>query len=95
MSLLQKVEIPHRYQIFSEDVVILIRQREELESILSGFMPLANALAKGLPEYTLRRLIVLEMMGKGRKKLLDRLIMRLGRLERQDLQQRVYACIRS
>ena len=95
MSLLQKVEIPHRYQIFSEDVVILARQRAELEGILSGFMPLANALAKGLPEYTLRRLIVLEMMGKGRKKLLDRLIMRLGRLERQDLQQRVYACIRS
>jgi hypothetical protein len=92
MPLLQKVEIPLHYQIFDEEIVILADHREELEQHLTGFMPLANALAKGIPDYNIKRLIILELMGKARKKLLDRLIMRLGRLERLALQHKVYAC---
>jgi hypothetical protein len=95
MPLLPKVEIPQEYQIFDRDVVILVEHREYLEPMLSGFMPLARELKHGIPAYKLKKLIILELMGKKRKKLLDRLIMRLGRLERKALQQKVYSCLNS
>lgn len=82
------VEIPGKYQLFASPVVIDSKDAERLGVYLSGFMRLMAILPQ-VNEPDLRRLVVLELMGKQRKKLLDRLLMRLCRLDRLALQKRV------
>lgn len=82
------VKIPYKYQIFASAVVIDSKDAERLGVYLSGFMHLASILPQ-VNEPDLRRLVVLELMGKQRKKLLDRLLMRLCRLDRLALQKQV------
>lgn len=81
--------IPKKFQIFDSPVVITGKDEVRLSATLSGWRTLHPALMKGTNEPDLQRLIVLELCGKQRMKILDRLLMRLGTVQRAKFVQRV------
>lgn len=84
------MNIPKKYQIFPDKVIIFVWQEAELAPHLASWESL-NKFLRGslLSEFTLRRLIVMEMMGKSRWKLIDRLLMRLSKVQRKETRVRV------
>jgi hypothetical protein len=81
--------IPDRYQVFEKSVQLDSKDCERLGSFLSGWKRLAPLLALGVNEPDLKTLILLELVGKQRRVILDRLLMRLGRVQRRVLQKKV------
>lgn len=82
------MKIPTRLQIFDEPITLSDVDESRLSVYLSGFMTLATPISK-INEPDVKRLIVMELAGKRRWKLLERLIMRLGRMQRQTLEKKV------
>ncbi len=82
------MKIPSRLQIFGEPVILSDVDASRLSVYLVGFMHLATPILT-INEPDVKRLIVMELLGKRRWKLLERLIMRLGRMQRQALEKRV------
>jgi hypothetical protein len=87
------VKIPEAYQLFTPPVVLTSKDAERLSVYLAGWEHLAPILTK-VNERDLERLVILELMGKQRWKLLHRLVMRLGRVQRAELEKRVRKCLR-
>lgn len=81
--------IPDRYQVFERRTQLDSKDCERLGSFLSGWKRLAPLLALGVSEPDLRTLILLELVGKQRRVILDRLLMRLGRVQRRELQKKI------
>jgi hypothetical protein len=81
--------IPRKYQIFPEPVVLLDVDAERFSLYLSSWMHLHTLLTLGVNDKDLQRLIVLELCGKQRRHILHRLLMRLGRMQRYQLQQKI------
>ena len=81
--------IPDRYQVFEKPVQLDSKDCERLGSFLSGWKRLAPLLALGVNEPDLKTLILLELVGKQRRVILDRLLMRLGRVQRRELQKKI------
>lgn len=81
--------IPDRYQVFEKPVQLDSKDCGRLGSFLSGWKRLAPLLALGVNEPDLKTLILLELVGKQRRVILDRLLMRLGRVQRRVLQKKV------
>ena len=81
--------IPDRYQDFEKPVQLDSKDCERLGSFLSGWKRLAPLLALGVNEPDLKTLILLELVGKQRRVILDRLLMRLGRVQRRNLQKKI------
>ena len=81
--------IPDRYQVFEKLVQLDSKDCERLGSFLSGWKRLAPLLALGVNEPDLKTLILLELVGKQRRVILDRLLMRLGRVQRRNLQKKI------
>lgn len=71
------MNIPTRCQVFDAPVLIFSKDEERLSPLLSGWMRLAPEMPH-LNEPDLRRLIVLELMGRKRRKIIGRLLQRLG-----------------
>lgn len=86
------MKIPAKLQLF-ETPVALSDQDEERLSVYLGcydyFVPLLNK----VNEPDLRRLIVMELSGKRRWKILERLVMRVSRLDRLELEKKVRAAL--
>jgi hypothetical protein len=81
--------IPDRYQLFDKLTRLDSKDCERLGSFLSGWKRLAPLLALGVNEPDLKTLITLELLGKQRRAILDRLLMRLGRVQRRELQIKI------
>jgi hypothetical protein len=81
--------IPDRYQVFEKPVQLDSKDCERLGSFLSGWKRLAPLLALGVNEPDLKTLIMLELLGKQRRAILDRLLSRLGRVQRHLLEKRI------
>jgi len=81
--------IPDRYQVFERRTQLDNKDCERLGSFLSGWKRLSPLLALGVNEPDLRTLILLELVGKQRRVILDRLLMRLGRVQRRELQKKI------
>ena len=81
--------IPDRYQVFETPIRPDDKDCERLAGFITGWKRLAPLLALGVNEPDLKTLIILELLGKQRRAILDRLLMRLGRVQRRRLQKKI------
>lgn len=88
------MKIPLKFQVFDAPVFISRKDYQRLAGYLSGWMRLAELLAD-INESDLMRLVVMELLGKQRQKIIDRLLMRLGRVNRNRIQARIQKCLPS
>ena len=86
--------IPDSYQVFEKPVQLDSKDCERLGSFLSGWKRLAPLLALGINEPDLKTLILLELLGKQRPAILDRLLSRLGRVQRLCLEKKINRLIK-
>jgi hypothetical protein len=82
------MKIPDHLQLFATPVVLSDKDEERLSVYLTGFDPFVHLLCT-INEPDLRRLVVMELAGKKRWKILERLVMRVSRLERLALEEKV------
>ncbi len=88
------MKIPTKYQIFDDSVEILDKDIERLSSCIGGWHRLHELfMLGGLNEPDLKRLVVMELMGKQRQPLLARLLGRLAKLDRQRYTERIRQAI--
>ena len=88
------MRIPTRFQVFDRPVILLDKDQERLAPHLAGWMGLANILLIGVNEPDLQRLIVMELLGKQRQKILNRLVGHLSRVHAREIKQRIQRCLR-
>lgn len=86
------MKIPDRYQVFDVAVVVSSKDEQRLSGYLTGWMRLAELL-HDINEPDLMRLVIMELLGKQRRKILDRLLMRLGRVQRKRIEERITKCL--
>lgn len=86
------MKIPAKFQVFDQPVVFSSKDEQRLSPFLSGWMHLAELL-KDITEADLTLLVILELLGKQRRKILDRLLMRLGRVQRKRIEERIAKCL--
>ena len=84
------MKIPTKYQIFDDSVEILDKDVERLSSCIGGWNRLHELFLLGsVNEPDLKRLVVMELMGKQRHSLIVRLMGRLAKLDRQRYFRRI------
>jgi len=83
------LRIPNRLQVFDGVVTISSKDQERLIAPLSGWRQLAPALST-FNQVDLERLIILELMGKKRRKIVGRLLQRLGAEHTARVDERVW-----
>ena len=86
--------IPPQLQVFDRTVVLSDKDAERLAPHLAYWDKLHRLLALGVNEPDLQRLIILELMGAKRKLILIRLMMRLGKVQRKEIERRVYRLLK-
>ena len=89
------MKIPQRYQVFAKPVILLDKDEERLAPHLAGWMGLADLLLIGVNEPDLQRLIVMELLGKQRQKILNRLVGHLSRVHAREVKRRIQRCLKS
>src|SRR5687768_13367629 len=83
------LEIPTKLQIFHDtDVVLSDKDAERLAPYLGHWRSLAEIMYVSNAE-DLRRLLILELMGKRREMMIDRMISRLGTVQQDVWRQRI------
>lgn len=87
------IPIPRRLQVFDLPIVLESKDRERLSVYLVGFQHLAPCIST-INEPDLQRLVIMELMGKQRWELLDRLLMRIGKVQRKRIHNRITKCLR-
>jgi hypothetical protein len=83
------VKIPAKFQVFEDRVVLPGNDRERLAPHLSGWNKLNGLFLKGVSDPDLKRLVVLELMGRRREEIIRRLLMRLGRVQRRAIEEKI------
>lgn len=83
MNILQK------YQVFEHPVVISDADEKRLTPVLSNFNKLYAELIKGLPDADLEKMLILELMGKARPMLINRIRKRITRQERERIDAKI------
>lgn len=87
--------IPKKYQVFDgPDVAIGDKDQQRLSPLLVGWPHLARYFVAGTNEPDLKRLVVLELMGAKRLPILERLLARLGKMQRKRIASRVKEALR-
>ena len=86
--------IPPQLQVFDRTVVLSDKDAERLAPHLAYWDKLHRLLALGVNEPDLQRLIILELMGAKRNLILIRLMMRLGKVQRKEIERRVYRLLK-
>ena len=87
------MKIPNRYQVFDSPVIVSSKDEQRLSPHLAEWAKLNSLFILGVNEPDLRRLVVMELRGKARWHMLERLLMRLGRLSRERYETRVKALL--
>jgi hypothetical protein len=83
------MRIPSRFQIFENEVLLTDKDAERLQVHLSNWRRLHEILLLGVNVEDLRRLVILELIGNGRRFILTRLLGRIAKLQRQETMQRI------
>jgi len=83
------MRIPSRFQIFENEVLLTDKDAERLQVHLSNWRRLHEILLLGVNVDDLRRLVILELIGNGRRFILTRLLGRIAKLQRQETMQRI------
>jgi hypothetical protein len=83
--------IPKRFdRLFETPVALSDKDSERLRPYLSHWGVLNARFRSGVNESDLKRLILLELSSESpRKRILDRLLMRLGRVQRRSLSDKI------
>lgn len=87
------MKIPPKYQIFEEPIQVSEAVITNLEYLLTGYDSLMLEISF-LSELDLKRLVLMELAGKQRMKILSRLMMRIHSHRRLALGQRLRQCLR-
>jgi hypothetical protein len=82
--------IPKKYQVFAQPVILIDKDAARLAPNLTSW-PKLNAMLRvqAFNEPDLRRLVILELVGGRRWRIVNRLLMRLGRFDRAQLEKKV------
>ena len=83
------MRVPSRYQIFDTEVIITYKDEERLRVHLSNWKRLHEIMLLGLNTPDLQRLVIMELLGNGRQRILTRLLGRLAKLQRLELQRKI------
>jgi hypothetical protein len=86
------MNIPKRYQIFERPVVITDKDEERLRPYLSSWNRVIECLLRGASPTDVERLIIMELIGSGRPAILNKLLVRHGKNQRQLLQRKIDLC---
>lgn len=73
------MRIPLKYQIFEQPVILTHKDAERLSYHLGNWTRLNEVMLLGVNLPDLRRLVVLELMGAGRRSILQRLLGRIAK----------------
>lgn len=82
------MKIPDKLQVFRDPVTLSMSDQERLSPHLSHWGRLHNILLLRPSEEDLKKLYVLELMGKKRRRILDRLIAPIMRHERRRVEEK-------
>ena len=88
------MRIPNRFQIFETEVILSDKDAERLQVHLSNWRRLHEIMLLGLNIPDLRRLVVLELLGNGRRAIITRLLGRIAKLQRTEHMQRINQLLR-
>ena len=83
------MKIPKKYQVFDSVVEMDSKDAQRLGVHLSGWNRLNEIMLLGINESDLRRLVILELMGAKRPTIIQRLLGRLAKTQRQKLDERI------
>lgn len=83
------MRVPSRYQIFENEVILTDKDAERLQVHLSNWRRLHEIMLLGVNMSDLRRLVILELIGNGRRFILTRLLGRIAKLQRIETMQRI------
>lgn len=83
------MKIPANLQIFDHHVELTYADQDRLTPHLSGWNKLANTMLLDVPEKDLEKLLILELMGKQRRTIIDRLLAPLMRHKRRQIEARM------
>jgi hypothetical protein len=78
------MRVPRKYQIFEQPVVLSYKDAERLGYHLGNWTRLNEVMLLGVNLPDLRRLVVMELMGAGRRSILRRLLGRIAKEQRRD-----------
>lgn len=87
------MKIPSKYQIFPSPVILLDKDEERLTPLLSCWARLHPVLLH-TQEPDIERMIVIEMMGRKRPMILERLVGRLTVVSKSRIQARIKRAIK-
>lgn len=82
------MKVPSRYQIFDTEVFISSKDEERLLVHLSNWNRLHELMLKGVNVSDLQRLVIMELRGNGRRRILGRLLGRITKLTRLELERK-------
>ncbi len=83
------MKIPLKYQVFEAPVEISSKDHERLSFYVGSWKRIHEMMLLGVNQSDLRRLVVLELMGRRRIYLIRRLLGRLTTLQRNDYLSKV------
>ena len=84
------MKIPIKYQVFDEPVEISEKDHQRLSVHLIGWNRLNEIFLLGsINESDLRRLVIMEVMGARRSTIINRLLGRLQKLQRKQIDYRI------
>lgn len=83
------MNIPKKMQVFDQPVHLSSKDEERLAPLLSGWTRLAAVLSS-VNEPDLKRMVVMELMDKRRRKIVARLLQRLGVAHSSRIDARVW-----
>ena len=86
------MKIPQWAQVFDMPVTLSEKDEVRLAPYLIGWMHLA-AILTDINEPDLMRLVLLELVGKQRRKIIDRLLGRVSRVQRKRIELRIEKCL--
>lgn len=84
--------IPDKYQVFDSPVTLSDKDQQRLSGYLTGWNRLIEKLMADVNRYDLQRLVVMELMGKQRRPIVAKLLVRLGKIEREKIELRISKC---
>jgi hypothetical protein len=90
------MNIPSKFQVFPDHTVqVSPNDQARLNPHRTGWRKLHELfLLEALTTDDLRKLVVLELMDFRREQIIGRLLMRLGRLERREIERRIASCLK-
>ena len=83
------MKITQKYQVFDDPIEVDSKDFERLKGYLTGWNKLNEILLLGINEPDLRRLVVMELMGSRRMVIVNRLLGRLGTIQRERIKGRI------